>query len=339
MAKKLNEELRDLLDWSEIFYEAFRQRVGADMSGVKMLGILSGAFLIVVLVGVLISLSGTNVFGPVLSKILPSQPSAINTTPTPTGSTLPSADPSATNKPTATNQPTTGTASPTSGGTDPSSSPDNVVPTQNGSDTSKGQTPIASFTSSDTKGQAPATISFTDLSTNSPTSWYWDFGDGSTSDQGSPTHTYNKAGTYTVTLEVTNPAGSNSTSFDIDISDGTETPTDNTTPTDNPTTTDTPTPTPTVAIGGSVTDEQYNPLAATVIVSYSGNSHTANSNPDGSYSINVPMNTDYTISAQYTDANNNIYVSDTISDTTGTSDVTKDIVITLPATTSSTTTG
>ena len=36
-----------------------------------------------------------------------------------------------------------------------------------------------------------------------PYSYSWDFGDGSTSTEQNPTHTYNEAGTYTVTLTVT----------------------------------------------------------------------------------------------------------------------------------------
>jgi len=46
-------------------------------------------------------------------------------------------------------------------------------------------------------------VSFTDLSTASPISWHWDFGDGNTSTQQHPTHTYNNVGTYTVTLIAT----------------------------------------------------------------------------------------------------------------------------------------
>src|SRR5262249_30740732 len=45
------------------------------------------------------------------------------------------------------------------------------------------------------------TANFTDGSA-SPTSWHWDFGDGSTSTQQNPSHTYNTNGTYTVTLIV-----------------------------------------------------------------------------------------------------------------------------------------
>ncbi len=40
-----------------------------------------------------------------------------------------------------------------------------------------------------------------------PYTWHWDFGDGSTSTQQNPTHVYTKAGTYTVTLTVTDANG------------------------------------------------------------------------------------------------------------------------------------
>lgn len=38
--------------------------------------------------------------------------------------------------------------------------------------------PVAEFTSSQTSGSGPLTVSFTDRSLNTPTMWYWDFGDG-----------------------------------------------------------------------------------------------------------------------------------------------------------------
>ncbi|MFY9982665.1 MAG: PKD domain-containing protein [Methanoregula sp.] len=55
----------------------------------------------------------------------------------------------------------------------------------------------------------PLTVSFVDQSTNMPTSWSWDFGDGSTSTDQNPSHLYMQAGTYTVTLTATNAFGSN----------------------------------------------------------------------------------------------------------------------------------
>jgi PKD repeat protein len=68
--------------------------------------------------------------------------------------------------------------------------------------------PIADFSAPVTSGVAPLAVSFTDLSSNGPTSWSWDFGDGQTSTLKSPTHTYEAGGTYTVTLTATNAAGS-----------------------------------------------------------------------------------------------------------------------------------
>lgn len=52
-------------------------------------------------------------------------------------------------------------------------------------------------------------VRFTDESTNDPTSWRWDFGDGNTSDVQNPEHTYTESGDYTVCLTATNDAGSN----------------------------------------------------------------------------------------------------------------------------------
>lgn len=68
--------------------------------------------------------------------------------------------------------------------------------------------PVADFAGDPTSGYAPLTVSFTDLSTNSPTSWSWDFGDGGTSTEQNPTHTYDTAGTYTVSLTASNACGS-----------------------------------------------------------------------------------------------------------------------------------
>ncbi|MCD6473926.1 MAG: PKD domain-containing protein [Thermoplasmata archaeon] len=49
-------------------------------------------------------------------------------------------------------------------------------------------------------------IHFTDLSTGA-TSWHWDFGDRTTSDQRNPTHQYTQLGTFTVTLTVRDSSG------------------------------------------------------------------------------------------------------------------------------------
>ena len=69
--------------------------------------------------------------------------------------------------------------------------------------------PAAEFIGTPTSGTAPLTVAFTDTSTGSPTSWDWDFGDGWTSTAQHPSHTYQAAGTYTVSLRATNASGSN----------------------------------------------------------------------------------------------------------------------------------
>lgn len=68
--------------------------------------------------------------------------------------------------------------------------------------------PVADFSGDTTSGTAPLTVNFTDLSTNTPTSWLWLFGDGASDTAQNPTHIYAYVGTYTVTLTATNAAGS-----------------------------------------------------------------------------------------------------------------------------------
>ena len=68
--------------------------------------------------------------------------------------------------------------------------------------------PVAGFTGAPTSGPAPLTVTFTNTSTGA-TAWSWDFGDGGMSTLQNPSHTYNAAGTYTVTLTATNSCGPN----------------------------------------------------------------------------------------------------------------------------------
>jgi PKD repeat protein len=68
--------------------------------------------------------------------------------------------------------------------------------------------PDVSFTASPTIGTPPLAVQFNDTSSEDPTSWSWDFGDGYTSTDQNPEHTYDSAGTYTVSLEATNEGGS-----------------------------------------------------------------------------------------------------------------------------------
>jgi Zn-dependent metalloprotease len=70
--------------------------------------------------------------------------------------------------------------------------------------------PSPAFTSN-TTASCDGIIAFTDQSTNTPTSWTWDFGDGTTSTSKNPTKTYTTSGTYNVTLTACNTHGCNST--------------------------------------------------------------------------------------------------------------------------------
>jgi len=72
--------------------------------------------------------------------------------------------------------------------------------------------PIAKFIATPLTGTAPLQVQFTDQSTGNPTSYQWDFNNDGTVDstQKNPTFTYNTPGTYTVKLNVTNSAGTNS---------------------------------------------------------------------------------------------------------------------------------
>jgi PKD repeat protein len=68
--------------------------------------------------------------------------------------------------------------------------------------------PVADFSARPASGTAPLQVEFTDTSTGFPTSWKWDFGDGTSSTERNPIHTYTLPGTYTVTLIVQNTGGS-----------------------------------------------------------------------------------------------------------------------------------
>lgn len=72
--------------------------------------------------------------------------------------------------------------------------------------------PIAEFAANVTSGIAPLTVLFIDAGNGgTPTSWFWDFGDGINSKHAmNATHTFTSPGTYNVSLTVTNSAGSNS---------------------------------------------------------------------------------------------------------------------------------
>ena len=68
--------------------------------------------------------------------------------------------------------------------------------------------PVANFTADTVRGPLPLSVNFTDQSSGSINSWAWSFGDGASSTEQNPSHTYSSSGTYTVSLSVTGPGGS-----------------------------------------------------------------------------------------------------------------------------------
>jgi PKD repeat protein len=69
------------------------------------------------------------------------------------------------------------------------------------------QPPVAEFSGNPTAGPAPLPVSFTDLSSGSPTSWDWTFGDGGTDTVQHPSHEYTAENSYTVSLTAHNSQG------------------------------------------------------------------------------------------------------------------------------------
>ncbi|HBS85196.1 MAG: hypothetical protein A2W91_01790 [Bacteroidetes bacterium GWF2_38_335] len=71
----------------------------------------------------------------------------------------------------------------------------------------------AVFTSDMTSGCSPFIVQFTDQSTGSPATWYWDFGNGNHSTLQNPEATYINPGHYTVSLTVTNGSYTNTVTY------------------------------------------------------------------------------------------------------------------------------
>jgi PKD repeat protein len=72
--------------------------------------------------------------------------------------------------------------------------------------------PVAGFSGAPMTGFAPLHVTFTDASTGSITNWLWSFGDGQSvtnTTSVSVHHTYAAGGSYTVSLTVKGPGGSN----------------------------------------------------------------------------------------------------------------------------------
>lgn len=87
-----------------------------------------------------------------------------------------------------------------------------------------GSAPNAAFTGngmlapSTLTGAAPFTVTFRDTSGGNPTSWLWNFQDGTTSTLQDPLdHTFVLPGTYVVTMQATNALGSSTASMGITV--------------------------------------------------------------------------------------------------------------------------
>lgn len=76
--------------------------------------------------------------------------------------------------------------------------------------------PIANFSTNVTTGCAPLSVQFTDLSENTMER-NWNFGDGSTSAEQNPVHTYSTSGNYSVTLNASNSHGTDSKTTGIKV--------------------------------------------------------------------------------------------------------------------------
>jgi PKD repeat protein len=73
--------------------------------------------------------------------------------------------------------------------------------------------PTAGFTTAPNN----LTVAFTDATLGSPSTWFWDFGDGNSSTLQSPTHTYAVPGPYTVCLTVVDSCGADSSCQSINV--------------------------------------------------------------------------------------------------------------------------
>ena len=76
------------------------------------------------------------------------------------------------------------------------------------------EAPVADFSFVSVEGR---TIQFTDLSSNQPETWSWNFGDGETSVEQNPIHTYQSDGNFLVSLVAGNAAGGTSATKNVDV--------------------------------------------------------------------------------------------------------------------------
>ncbi len=71
-----------------------------------------------------------------------------------------------------------------------------------GGSSSNNNVPTVAFSFEPTAPVTGQAVTFTDTSTGNPSSWRWDFGDGTTSELQNPIHAYSTTGTFVATLQV-----------------------------------------------------------------------------------------------------------------------------------------
>lgn len=190
---------------------------------------------------------------------------------------------------------------------------------------STNQTPLADFTANATNINTGSLVSFTDLSSGNPTSWSWSFPNGtpSTSNIQNPINIqYNTAGTYDVTLTVTNANGSNpktKTGYIVVTNVNPQLPTLTTTTISNITNT-------TASSGGNITNQGSSAVTARGICWSTSqnptisNSKTTDGNGTGNFTSNLTgltTNTTYYVRAYATNTNGTAYGNQQSFTTTG----------------------
>lgn len=138
---------------------------------------------------------------------------AVTPTPTPTDKVTPRPDRTPRPTPRPTREPT-----PTPRPTRP------ATPTPTPTPAPTATAPRANFTAAQQSG---LTVKFNDTSKGVVTARSWDFGDGTDSSRANPSHEYDAAGTYTVTLTITGPGGADSRSKQVTVAAEPEGPTAN----------------------------------------------------------------------------------------------------------------
>jgi PKD repeat protein len=138
--------------------------------------------------------------------------------------------------------------------------------------------PTATASANLLTGLAPLTVSFTGSGTDSDgsiASYAWNFGDGTTSIQQNPSHTYNSAGTYTATLTVTDNGGATGTATVTITVTGTAT---------------------TYSINGYVRNVSGVGLSGAIVLLTGNASQTVTTAGDGSYQFaNLTSGSNYTV--------------------------------------------